>query len=114
MYSRIGIAKLRHFSGLPNLFDDFLQKTMDFLPEQDRLLQEDEKDGKNEAAECGEMVPLQGLSLEQEHRDERKDRQGDDFLDDFQLHEVERTTVFRKTDAVGRHLGAVLEKSDAP
>ena len=60
------------------------------------------------------MVPLQGLSLEQEHGDDGKDRQGDDFLDDLELHEVERASVLDETDPVGGYLGAILEKRDTP
>ena len=60
------------------------------------------------------MVPLQGLALEQEGDDDREDGQGDDFLDDLELHQVEGTAVAVEADAVGRDGEAVLEKSDAP
>ena len=83
MYSLYGIAKLRHFSGLPNLFGKFLQNLAKPMPMQERLFHENEEDGENEAAESGEMIPLEGLSLEQEHCHEREDRQGNDLLDNL-------------------------------
>ena len=60
------------------------------------------------------MVPLERLALEDEHHDNREDRQRNDFLDDLQLHQVERAAVAVETDAVGRDGEAVLEKGDAP
>ena len=78
------------------------------------LFQEDEEDRKDQAGEGREMVPLEGLALEQEHRHDREHRQRNDLLDDFQLHEVERAPVVDEADAVRRDLGAILEKGDAP
>ena len=78
------------------------------------LFQEDEKDGEDEAEECGEMVPLQGLVLEHEGDDDSEDGEGDDFLDDLQLHEGERAAVFDEAYPVGRHLGAVFEEGHSP
>ena len=78
------------------------------------LLQEGEEDGENQAGEGCEMVPVEGLSLEDEQDDYREDRKGDHFLDDLELDEVERTAVLGVTDAVGRDGEAVLEEGDAP
>ena len=60
------------------------------------------------------MVPLDRLSLEQEGDDDGEDGQGDHLLDDFQLHQVERTAVAQEADPVGRDGEAVLEEGDAP
>ena len=60
------------------------------------------------------MVPLQGLALEQEGDDDREDGQGDHFLDDLELHQVEGTAVAVEADAVRRNGEAVLEEGDAP
>ena len=78
------------------------------------LLQEGEEDGEDQAGEGCEMVPVEGLSLEDEQDDYREDRKGDHFLDDLELDEVERTAVLGVTDAVGRDGEAVLEEGDAP
>ena len=84
------------------------------LPASNRLLQENEEDGEDEAGEGGQVVPLEGLALEDEKDDDREDRQGDDFLDDLQLHQVERAAVAFEADAVGRDGEAVFEEGDAP
>ena len=78
------------------------------------LFQEGEEDGEDEAGESDEVVPVDGLSLEDEEDDDREDRQGDDLLDDLQLDEVERSAVLGVTDAVGGDRQAVLEESYAP
>ena len=57
---------------------------------------------------------MQGLTLEQEGYYYRKDGQGNDFLDYFELHQVERTAVSLEADAVGRYGETVLEKGDSP
>ena len=60
------------------------------------------------------MVPLDGLPLEKEGDNDREDGQGDDFLDHFELHQVEGTAVPLEADAVRRDGEAILEKGDAP
>ena len=78
------------------------------------LFQEDEEHREDQAEEGGEVVPLEGLALEEEVDDDREDGQGDGFLDDLQLHEVEGTAVAGEADAVGRDGEAVFEEGDAP
>ena len=60
------------------------------------------------------MVPLDRLPLEKEGDDDRKDGQGNDLLDDLELHQVERTAVPLEADAVRRDGEAVLEESNPP
>ena len=62
----------------------------------------------------GEVVPVKCLSFEDQGRKKNKYHEGDDLLDDFQLHEGERSAVLLEADAVGGHLGAIFKKSDAP
>ena len=57
------------------------------------LFQEHEEDGEDEAEEGGDVVPVKGLALEEEGDDEGEDKQGDDFLNDLELHEAERAAV---------------------
>ena len=78
------------------------------------LLEKDEEDGEDDAGESGDVVPLDGLPLEENGDDEGEDRQRNDLLDDLQLHKVERAAVLVETDAVGRDQKAVFEESDAP
>lgn len=59
------------------------------------------------------MVPTQ-LGMESNYGKQDENGQCDDFLDDFQLHEVKRAAVLLETDTVGGHLQAVFEKSDTP
>lgn len=78
------------------------------------LFQEGEEDCEDEAGESDEVVPVDGLSLEDEEDDDGEDSEGDDFLDDLELDEVERAAVLGVADAVGRYGQAVLEESYAP
>ena len=60
------------------------------------------------------MVPVKGLALETEGDDDGEDGQGNDLLNDLELHKVEGTSVDGRTDAVRRDLKAILKKGDAP
>lgn len=60
------------------------------------------------------MIPLQSLPLEHEHCDNREYCERNDLLNDFQLHEIERPSVFNETDSVCRNLGAVFEECHTP
>ena len=60
------------------------------------------------------MIPLDRLALEDEKDDEGENRQGDGFLDDFKLHQVERPAIALESDTVGRYGEAILEEGDAP
>ena len=59
--------------------------------------------GKNKADECGEMVPVQMLSLENQVGNDAEHDEGDDLLYDLQLHQRERPAVVDEADTVGRH-----------
>ena len=80
----------------------------------DNLFQKHKENSHYEAEECCEVVPLQALSFEHYCDDDCKYRQGNDFLDDFQLHEVEGAAVAVEADAVGRDLCAVFKECDSP
>lgn len=60
------------------------------------------------------MIPVQSLSLEEHGGKNREDNEGDDLLDDFQLHQSEGTAVIDESDAVGRYLTGVFEECDSP
>ena len=60
------------------------------------------------------MVPLEGVTLDKEHGKECEDHQRDNLLDNLELPECEWTAELVATDAVGRHLKAVLEKCNTP
>ena len=79
-----------------------------------RLFQEYEEHREDQAGESRQVVPLEGLALEEEVDDDREDGQRDGFLDDLELHQIERAAVARETDAVGGDGEAVLEEGDAP
>ena len=70
--------------------------------------------GQNKAGEGCNVIPLQPLSLKEEGDNEGKHCQGDNFLNNFELHQVERSSVFDKSQTVGRHLGAVLKECYRP
>ena len=60
------------------------------------------------------MVPVEGLSLEQEVGDDGKYRQRNDFLNDLELDERERTAVLREAHPVGGHHKRVFKEGDSP
>ena len=78
------------------------------------LFKEYEKYRHDKADECCQMIPLQSLSFEHQRNYYRKYGKGYYFLDDFQLHERERTAVAVESDSVCRHLGAVFEECHCP
>ena len=78
------------------------------------LLQEGEEDGEDKAEEGGEMVPVEGFTLEDEGDDQGKDCQGNGLLDHLELHQVEGAAVAGVADAVGRDGETVLEECYAP
>ena len=76
------------------------------------LFQKYEKYGQNQAKEGGKVVPLERLALEHYSCKYCKNCKGYHFLDDFKLHQVERTSVVNKSDSVRRYLCTVLEVYD--
>ena len=60
------------------------------------------------------MVPLQRLPTEEDHREEREDRNRHHLLDYLELHQAEGTAVADVAVAIGRDLEGVLEESQAP
>ena len=54
------------------------------------------------------------LTLEEHVGNHAEDNKGDDFLNDFQLHQRKRPTIVDESDAVRRHQEAVLNAGDAP
>lgn len=78
------------------------------------VLFEYEIHGENKANECREVVPVQVLPLEEDVGDDAEDNQRDDFLYDFELHQVERSAVVDEADTVGRHQEAILYAGNHP
>lgn len=78
------------------------------------LLQKDEEDGHDEAEEGGDVVPVEGLAFEQDGDDDGEDNEGDDLLNDFQLHEAEGAAVAGEAETIGRNLGAIFKKRKPP
>ena len=78
------------------------------------LFHEHEVDSQDQADEGGDMVPVEGLALEDKNREQGEDGQGDYFLYHLELDEVEGAAVVHETYAVGRHLKRILEEGDAP
>ena len=77
-------------------------------------LKEYEIYGQHEAEEGGQMVPVQGLSLEHHGGDDREDDERNDFLNHFKLHQVERAAVAFEAKPVGRYLATVFCESYHP
>ena len=54
------------------------------------------------------MVPVQRFVTEEQGRKDGEDGQGNDFLNDLQLHQGVWATIADEAYAVGGHLTAVL------
>ena len=64
---------------------------------------ENEPDCENQAYPRYDMIPMQ-LHVKNRHRENDKDTERDDLLNNLQLHQAERSSVSFKADAVGGHL----------
>ena len=60
------------------------------------------------------MIPVNRLTTEHESDYYSKNCKGDNFLNYFELHKVERAAVAGETDSVGRNGEAVFEEGDTP
>ena len=78
------------------------------------LFHENQIDGTDDEEERQDVVPVQVGALEQDVGDDGEDTQRDALLDDLQLYQIEGSAIALKTDAVGWHLTAILEKGDGP
>ena len=67
----------------------------------------------DEAEASDDVVPLD-VHVKGNHREEDEHHQGDDLLQDLELHQREGTTIALEANAVGRHLQAILEKGNTP
>ena len=74
---------------------------------------EDEIDGADEEQASDEMVPPQ-RHMKRQGGEEDEHHEGDDLLDDLQLHECEGAAVALEADTVRRHLQAVFEECYSP
>ena len=78
------------------------------------LLQKYEKDSHDKTEKGREMIPLDRLPFEKKGYDYSEYRQWNGFLNDLQLHDIERTAVAGKAEAVRRDLGAIFEECQSP
>ena len=76
--------------------------------------QKDKEDGEDKAEEGGDVIPLQSLCTEHHKGHCGEDCKGNNLLNHFELHQVERTSVANETDAVCRNLCTVLKECNAP
>lgn len=79
-----------------------------------KLFKEAKKYCQHEAEKCRYVVPLYWLALEDDSDYDSEHRQAYDFLDNFELHQAERSAIDIGPYSVGRDLQAILEESDAP
>jgi hypothetical protein len=77
-------------------------------------LQKNEEHRSDEAGEGYEVVPLQRFASEADNGEHREDSDGDNLLDDLELHECEGTAIAHEADTVGGHLTGILEESQTP
>ena len=60
------------------------------------------------------MIPMEVSTLKHDIGDNAEYSQRYAFLYNLKLYEVKGTSVFYKSQSVGRHLTAVLKEGDAP
>lgn len=71
-------------------------------------------DCQHETEESRYMIPLQLLPLKENIGNDTEDHEGDNLLDNLELHEGEGTSVALKTQTIGRYLTAVFQKGYEP
>jgi hypothetical protein len=79
-----------------------------------QLFQKNEENSHYKAEKCGEMIPLKSLTLEHYSNKNCKYCKGNNFLNDFKLHKIERTSVFDESYPVGWYLGTIFEECHSP
>ena len=77
-------------------------------------LHENQINGSYEAKESSEMIPVQGLSGEENLRHYGKYDEDDDLLYHLELHEIERSAIVDESESVSRYLATVFKERDAP
>lgn len=60
------------------------------------------------------MIPVQGLSGEENLRHYGKYDEADDLLYHLELHEIERSAIIDESESVSRYLTTVFKERDAP
>ena len=78
------------------------------------LFHKHEIDGGDETDECGEVIPVQALSLEEDVGDDGEDDERYALLYHLELNQGEGTAVVYEPDAVGGYLAAIFEEGDSP
>ncbi len=79
-----------------------------------KLFHEYQIDGTDDKEECQNVVPVQVGALEQDVGNNSKDGQRYALLDNFQLNQVEGTSVVDEAHPVGWYLTAVLKEGYHP
>ena len=79
-----------------------------------KLFFEGKKHGKDNEDERDEMVPTEGLRLEDRDHNDGKHDERDGLLNDFQLDEVEWASIDGRSYAVGGNHKRILEQGNAP
>lgn len=77
-------------------------------------LHESEEYRQDDESEGHQVVPADGLALEDRGHDDGEDGQRDGFLYNLQLHQREGAAGNLRPDAVGRYHEAVLKEGHAP
>ena len=75
---------------------------------------ENEEYGKHQEHEPDRVVQAKRLILEQHDGKDGKNDESDRFLEDFELPQVQRSSVLDVADAIGRDLETILEQGDSP
>lgn len=60
------------------------------------------------------MIPVQGLSGEENLRHYGKYDEADDLLYHLELYEIERSAIVDESESVSRYLATVFKERDAP
>ena len=60
------------------------------------------------------MVPLQRLTLEEDNGEDCKDSNGNNLLDDFELHQCKSTAITNETHTISGYLASILKERQKP
>lgn len=70
--------------------------------------------GQYQKQEPNEVIPLQRFIFEKNQGEYGKNKEGNHFLNHFELYQCKRTAVFLVTHTVGRHHKTIFQKSNQP
>lgn len=69
---------------------------------------------QHQKAKAHGVVPFEAFGFKEKHRENYKNNQSNHFLNDFELHQIERAAVAFVSNFVGRNLKEIFKQGQSP